>query len=248
MSRSPTLAADTPALIGRALRLCTMLRNWPDRVLDRLTAVANLQRYERRTQVLANDRQRREVLVVVSGCLEVSGVNAAGAKFVLSMHGAGEILGLVRLLEIPQRMYDYHAHEDTVLVHLPSDGMRAILDEHPLLWKDVALLALERQRESILMMQRRAFGELDQSVAEALVRLSLFNGQPTEDGRGVLLRVSQSDLAAMVSVSRQTINKELRLLAQRGLVSAEYGRLVIHDIAALRRLADGRPPRARVGQ
>ena len=114
MSRSPALAADAPALIGRALRLCTMLRNWPDRVLDRLAGVAQLQRYERRTQVLANDRQRREVLVVVSGCLEVSGVNAQGVKFVLSMHGPGEILGLVRLLEGVEMMYDYHAHEDTV--------------------------------------------------------------------------------------------------------------------------------------
>jgi DeoR/GlpR family transcriptional regulator of sugar metabolism len=54
----------------------------------------------------------------------------------------------------------------------------------------------------------------------------------------VVLRISQSDLAAMLSVSRQTINKELRLLEQRGLLQAAYGRLTIVDLAGLLRLAD----------
>ena len=53
-----------------------------------------------------------------------------------------------------------------------------------------------------------------------------------------MLRISQSDLAAMLSVSRQTINKELRLLEQRGLLQAAYGRLTIVDLAGLLRLAD----------
>jgi DNA-binding GntR family transcriptional regulator len=54
----------------------------------------------------------------------------------------------------------------------------------------------------------------------------------------VVLRISQSDLAAMLSVSRQTVNKELRLLEQRGLLQAAYGRLTIVDLAGLLRLAD----------
>src|SRR2546427_12934939 len=39
-----------------------------------------------------------------------SGVDATGSRFVLSMHSAGDIVGLARLLEHTQFVYDYHAH------------------------------------------------------------------------------------------------------------------------------------------
>lgn len=235
----PTDLGDALALIHRALRCCALFRDWPDTAVDRIARIARLERYMRRTQVLAQDRQRREVLVVVSGRLEVSGVNSAGAKFVLSMLGPGEIVALVRLLQAGQLIYDYHAHEDTVLVHLPSDELRTILDGMPLLWKDVALLALERQRDSIASMQRRALGRLQQSLAETLVRLVDGYGQPIDGEPTISLRVSQSDLASMLSVSRQTMNKQLRLLAQQGVLTADYGHLTILDLPSLRRMAEG---------
>src|SRR5256885_16248324 len=84
----------------------------------------------------------------------------------------------------------------------------------------------------------RSFSNIDNRVAELLARLAPTHGQPAPDGQGVVLRISQSDLAAMLSVSRQTINKELRLLEQRGLLQAAYGRLTIVDLAGLLRLAD----------
>lgn len=251
MPRTAVPAADDTELLGRGLRLCAMLRDWPDAVLAQIAAGAHLHRYERRTQVLAEDRQQRDLLVIVSGRLEVSGVNAMGDKFVLTLLGPGEIVGLVRLLPHDvELVYDYHAHQDTVLVHLPAERLHAVLDAHPRLWKDVALLAVSRQQGSIEQLQRRAFGRIDQGLAEALLRLMHWSGQPGEDAPEVSLQVSQADLAAMVSVSRQTINKEIRLLSQRGILTAHYGQLTIHDMPALRQLARtgvaGGRPRPRV--
>lgn len=238
MARPPLPAPDTAALTARALRVCTMLRNWPDAVLARVTAGSHLERYARGMQVMARDPQRRELLAVVSGSLEVSGVNASGAKFVLSMLGAGEIVGLVRLLEGVEPVYDYHAHENTLVVHIPAEHLRSVLDDRPALWKDVALLALSRQQDSIATLQRRSFRRTDQSLAEAVLRLVQMSGHVPAHRGALTLRVSQSDLAAMVSVSRQTINKELRQLAERGILSVAYGELTVHDLPALAVLAN----------
>lgn len=235
----PSASVDTLALIRRALCNCALFREWPDITVDRIARIAHLERYERRTQVLGQNRQLRELLVVVSGCLEVGGVNATGAKFVLALLGPGEVVALIRLLKVGQLIYDYHAHDDAVLVHLPSDELRTILDDSPLLWKDVALLALERQSDSIVSMQRRALGHFQQSLAETLVKLAGWYGRPIDGGPTLSLYVSQSDLASMLAVSRQTMNKELRLLVQRGLLSVEYGHLTILDLPALRHIAEG---------
>ena len=157
--------ADPSALIRRALGLCRMLRNWPPEVLDELTALSRLGRYERHQQVRAADPKRREVLVVASGCVEVGGVDATGSRFVLSMHSAGDIVGLARLLEHTQFVYDYHAHQPTVLVEIPGESFLALLDAHPLLWKDICLLVLARMHELIVVQQRHAFSNIDNRVA-----------------------------------------------------------------------------------
>lgn len=229
---------DTAALMARGLRVCEMLRGWPEPVLARIAAGSQLERYARGAQVLSHAPQRRHVLVVVSGSVQLSGVNDAGSTFVLARFGAGDIVGLVRLLPGMEFVYDYHALEDTLLVHVPADHLRDVLDAHPLLWRDVALLALSRQHDSIVTLQRRGFRRIDQSLAQALLKLLQMRGPTVPKGSSATLRVSQADLAAMVSVSRQTINKELRQLTERGILSVSYSELEIHNLTALQRLAE----------
>src|SRR2546427_11779597 len=86
-----------------------------------------------------------------------SGVDATGSRFVLSMHSAGDIVGLARLLEHTQFVYDYHAHQPTVLVEIPGESFLALLDAHPPLWKDICLLVLARMHE--LRSEERRVGK-----------------------------------------------------------------------------------------
>ena len=199
---------DPLALIRRSIGLCQMMRNWPAPVLDTLAAAARLGRYARHEQILAEDPLRREVLVVASGGVAVDSVDASGARFLLSIHGPGEITALMRLLEDVGFVYDFHAREPTVLVHIPADAL---------------------------------LGALDCQLANAVVQLARVHGRIAQGSATLHVRVSQSDLAAMLSVSRQTVNKELRRLEQRGLLHAEYGRLEILDLPGLEWLAQGRP-------
>ena len=239
MPRKHHPADNSVALIRRALRLCPLTRHWPDDVLDEVVAVARLRRYDKRTPLMVGERSRREVLVVASGRLAVEGVDAAGVRFVLSLHGPGEIVSLVRMLGNTCFVYHFVVQEGTVLVHLPGGAFMTVLDAHPALWRDVCMLVLERLHEQIATQQRRALGHTANHVADALARLALIHGKAVEGGQAVSLRISQGDLAAMVAVSRQTVNKELRTLEQMGVIKAAYGRVTIHDLEALRQAAGG---------
>lgn len=235
-------ALANQALIRQGLHSCALFAPWPELAIDRVVHIARLAHYERGSVVLPEDRDRRDLKLVVSGRLAVSGVNAGGAKFMLSLIGPGEIVGLVRLLKQDGHLYDYEAHVDTIVIHLPSEALVAVLDQTPVLWKDVALLALERQRDSIVAMQRGALGGVQQRLAMILVQVAKGESDYARTSKGgraepQALRLSQSDLANMVSVSRQTINKEIGLLASKGIVEASYGRLTIVDMHALRRIA-----------
>jgi CRP-like cAMP-binding protein len=49
-------------------------------------------------------------------------------------------------------------------------------------------------------------------------------------------RFSQTDLARMLGVSREAVNKQLAVFQQKDLLSLNEGRLTILDLAGLRRL------------
>lgn len=216
---------------------------------------ARLERYGRRTQVLAHDRHRRELLVVVSGCLEISSMSSGGRKYVNALLGPGQVAPLVRLLEEVPLAYDYHAHEDSVIVHLPCDAVIAVLDAEPVLWRDVAKLGLQRQRLSIVLLQNQMLNSVHGRVAATLMSLVHFyggqgqgvQGQGTDSAASVqegeavgpLVRLSQTDLAAMLGLSRQTINKELGRLVEEGAIDMRYKRIRIVDAERLARIAAG---------
>ena len=205
---------------------------------------ARMERYSRRTQVLAHDRHRRELLVVVSGCLEISSMSSHGRKYVNALLGPGQVAPLVRLLEDVPLPYDYHAHEDSVIVHLPSDAVIAVLDAEPVLWRDVAKLGLQRQRLSIVLLQNQMLNSIHGRVAATLMSLvHFYSGQGPGAAEGddafPMVRLSQNDLASMLGLSRQTINKELGRLVEEGAIDMRYKRIRIVDAERLAGIAAG---------
>ena len=203
---------------------------------------ARLVRYRRRTQVLARDRHKRELLAVVSGCLEISSMSSQGRKYVNALLGPGQVAPLVRLLADVPLPYDYHAHEDSVIVHLPCDAVIAVLDTEPVLWRDVAKLALQRQRLSVVLLQNQMLNSVRGRVAATLMSVIHFYGKQVEAAASLPVRLSQNDLAAMFGLSRQTINKELGRLVAEGVIDMSYKCIRIVDPDKLARVAAGTGP------
>lgn len=53
------------------------------------------------------------------------------------------------------------------------------------------------------------------------------------------IAITQAELAMVCNISRKTINQELAQLERMGVVSRAYRKLVVEDVAKLRRIADG---------
>ena len=236
---TPPEAPTTDAsLIGHALQLNEMFSRWSQPQRDALQASARLVRYGRRTHVLAEDRRRRDLLVVVAGCLEVSFASEDGRKFVYSLIGPGQVVALVRLFDYERVAFDYYAHEDSVLVHLPCDHVLPLLDADPLLWRDVARLLATRHHYSMIMLRAQSLGSVKRRVAAALLQVAEVPGKTETSGSTVRLRLSQNDLADMLGMTRQTVNKVVGELMEAGYIAMSYKRFTLLDPTALNQLAD----------
>ncbi len=62
-------------------------------------------------------------------------------------------------------------------------------------------------------------------------------GRETNAGVMVDLRLRQQDMAGMVGAARESVNRCLMVLEERGLVKVEKQHITIKDLEELRRLA-----------
>ena len=85
--------------------------------------------------------------------------------------------------------------------------------------EDIARLPLEARLAKRLLQVAQGYGEQDLTPSDA--------AQPRR------LRLPQEQLALMMGVSRQTVNKALKSLEAQGLVALRYGGIELLDPRAL---------------
>lgn len=77
-----------------------------------------------------------------------------------------------------------------------------------------------------------AFFDLPHRLVRRLLRLAAEDPK-SRRGRGVQLTITQSGLASMLGVSRESVNKQLRIFSQKGWIAVSRGSVTINDVEAL---------------
>ncbi|RYF62479.1 MAG: Crp/Fnr family transcriptional regulator [Comamonadaceae bacterium] len=233
-----TEASDSVALIRHALGNAELFANWRPDMLARVVQGAKLRRYERGEQIPTGTGSARQALLVVSGFLEVSQTTSTGRRFVLGIIGPGATTGLIRLCSDMPMEYGHVVRERAVVVHFSCDNALAALNSEPSYWGAVAERLLARHAEVVdTMLEQVVLGPADQRIAATLQRLAVLFGVQGGEGVRLRLRLSQDDLADMLCVSRQTVNKELKRLEENGVIVCTYNTVTIVDPQSLANIA-----------
>ena len=176
---------------------------------------------------------------------ESSGSRGAGAssaprgdELVLSVLGAGEVLGELSVIDQGPRSATAEALGDVELLAVAAADVRALLEDQPTLLLAAAAELAGTVRRLTGSAADLVFLDLGGRIAKLLLRLSEEHGHWDDDGSLILdLRLSQTDLAQMVGASRPAVNRVLQSLATRGFVSIDGHVIAIHDSKALQRRA-----------
>jgi len=191
--------------------------------------MSSLERYTH-SQSLHNVGDRvRGLYLVVTGALENSLLQSKGRRYVLGYVPPGGEIGLVPTLDEKTALTDVRAHGDTVVVLIPGMPLRALLNRQPVLLFRLTIELCQNIRRFGAHIERLTMLPLRQGVAHALITLAGSYGHRTGRGIDIELKVSQDDLAAMLSVSRQRANRELRALVAEGIIAARYSHITILD-------------------
>jgi CRP/FNR family cyclic AMP-dependent transcriptional regulator len=169
--------------------------------------------------------------IVIRGSVRISVLSPGGEEATLAVLGPGESCGELSLLDGRPRSASAIASKGTqTLVVTRSDFLRWV-SQRPrasLALLETLSLRLRRTDEALADL---AFMDLTHRLAKRLLDLAAL--QPT----GSRLRITQSELGAMLGVSRESVNKQLNSFAREGWVTLGRGSVSLRDRGALRGLA-----------
>ncbi|AMM23037.1 Crp/Fnr family transcriptional regulator [Variovorax sp. PAMC 28711] len=229
--------ADSLALMRNAIANSKLFARWTPDQIAKLARSASFRRYRRGNVVPTGSGADRQALLTVSGLLEISQTTSGGRRFVMGIVGGGEVAGLIRLFGNPVVEYGYVARDNAAVIHLPCAELMALLDTDPVYWRDLARVVLQRKVDAVAaVLDQVVIGGADYRIAATLQRLGKLFGVHAPQGTRLKLRLSQDDLADMLCVSRQTVNKELRRLEEMGVILCAYNTVTILDSDALHRI------------
>jgi len=163
--------------------------------------------------------------VVIEGEVRLKGYPTAGLELLAPILRPGTWFGELSTIDGLPRPTDATAIEPARVAHLSMAAFARAVAAAPELYRDLALLACWHQRVALSF--------IGQTVAHPpRVRLAMLLAGLAHDRQGVL-QIRQEDLAGMVGVSRQTLNRHLNVLRREGLLDLAYAVITVRDLPRL---------------
>ncbi|MET3463244.1 Crp/Fnr family transcriptional regulator [Variovorax atrisoli] len=241
--KDSVLAQNYIALMEHALRLTSGFRSWPEALMQRLLAASRVRRFARH-ELVGVEAGEPWTFTIISGHVIVNRTPPNGPRAAVTLLGPGSLIGLVRLLENTQGMesmepdqrvlYDFSACLDTTVVQMPTALILQLLDEHPALWKDMTVMLMKQHRQVLDTLLGAWMGSFSQRLASTLEKLAMLYGSKEGPVIKIDLRITQEDLAALLQVTRQSVNKALRKMEESGAISVRYNAISVLNLEVLR--------------
>ncbi|MDO4784807.1 MAG: Crp/Fnr family transcriptional regulator [Propionibacteriaceae bacterium] len=152
----------------------------------------------------------------------------------LRLLGPASIFGELSALDGGRRSSSATAVTAVELARLPQDALRELMARHPSLTAAFIHQLVDRLRRADLVITGLSLNDVPGRVAAMLLHLADAVGEPRPEGILVAHELTQSELAAMVGATRETVNRTLTDLASRGIIDNGFRRLTIRDLARLR--------------
>lgn len=188
----------------------------------------------------AGDASER-VAFVHGGRVKTSRRSRCGKALMIGHFGPGDVVGESSLFDQAPREESAKAVEATLLTEVPSEVLHATLMSSATALAALAALLGRRRRLLEEKLERLVLREAPAKLAAQLLELAADFGSASDDGVQINLRVTQSELAAMIGSARETVSGDLARFERAGLVSRSERRLTLSDLARLERVADGAP-------
>jgi CRP/FNR family cyclic AMP-dependent transcriptional regulator len=218
-----------------------VLRNHPffcdldPEALDQLCRYAKHTTLKRGATIFSKGDPGNSLFAVISGTVKMSVSSADGRSAIFNLIGAGEIFGEIALLDGLGRSADVTANTNCEVFVIDRREFIPFVRSQPELAMKFIELLCTRLRWTSDQVEQIILQNLPGRLASALLRLT--EKHKLAPG-GRTIAVTQQEISEMVGMTRESINKQLRVWAARKWVRLEHGAIVVLNAEPLQALAE----------
>lgn len=168
---------------------------------------------------------------VLSGSFKVSTLREDGKEGILAVMEAGNWFGETSLLDGLPRPHDVTALAPAEVLVVGATAFETLM-RSPAFARAISVLLSARVRLLYGLVEDAMLRSISTRVARRLLALARGDATLARDARSVV-PVSHEALAMMLGVTRQTLSRELKVLARDRVIALGYGRIDIVSLAGL---------------
>jgi CRP-like cAMP-binding protein len=217
----------------RLLRGSFIFREVPAELLERLATLSHVLRVPKGAMLFQQGDEGDALYAVIDGLVRISVSGQGGRELIIGIFEPGDVFGEIALLDGLPRTASAEAEEDCTLLVVHRAPFLALLEQEAGLARHVIELLCERLRDSTDRLGEYAFLSLRCRLAKKVQALAIAHGRHEPGGVRIGLKLSQTDIAQMLGVTREAVNKQLKAWCQEGLISLDHGSITVIDMANL---------------
>lgn len=190
-------------------------------VRNKLTDNAVVIKYHNGELIHSRGDAKPGISIVKSGAVHV-GVYGLGGSFVLTTRlGVGQCFGELTLFTNLPRSHDASASGSTEVYQIPGGKFSQLYDKNPEILKSLLSTTLVRNNFLVEILDAIRRLPLLERTAKILLIMS------TTSGERYVVGCKQSELAAMLGVTRVSLSRVLKQLEKIGIIEVGYGHIKI---------------------
>ncbi|HYO67630.1 MAG TPA: Crp/Fnr family transcriptional regulator [Archangium sp.] len=202
--------------------------------LERLSASLQPRRYNRGEIIFHQGDVGKDLYIIRKGEVTIRLSSADGRELSLALLRRGDAFGELALLDEAPRSTDAVAREETTLLALSREDFQKFLEERPQVVPALLAELSRLVRRVTQTVHDASFLDARARLARVLLDLAQKEGEPGTEGVAITPRLTQTELANLAGLTRESTNRWLRFYAREGLLSYEEGRITLLEPDNLR--------------
>lgn len=214
----------------------TFLGGLPDHALNDLIARGHIKKYSRGETIYRRQDPGDTLMMVLTGRIKVTNVNADGKEIVLAFLAPGDLNGEIAVLGGKERSANAIAVEQSEAFILYARDLLPALCAHPNVMLEIMQVLCEKLRLASAVIEDNTL-EMSARTAKGLLRLAEQFGKREKGGIRLDVKVSQSELGKYLNLSRANVSRQLGRLKEANVIELLGTQILIIDEGGLTEIA-----------
>jgi len=229
-----TSGVSDPQEIRRLLSNLALCSDLPAAALESLELASSIRPLGAGETLAVRGEELNRIYAVCEGFIRSEVVSESGHRFIVDVHGPGDIVCLAAFLQGGVTPVDLRAQVRARVLVVRGSILEHALDTFPRLARNAAMLLASGCELAREQLQAQGFLDAEAALAFRVSRFVARHGIPYGPSGQVLpFRLSQEDLGATIGFTREAIGRILRRWERNAWVDLGYARVVVLDLDAL---------------